>query len=51
VNNASAINLGFDHRGAAQAVRPDERHPGTRHLRRVPGMHPAHGGQGQPAHS
>ena len=25
----------FDHRGAAQAVRPDERHPGARHLCRV----------------
>ena len=35
VNNASAINLGSIDRGAAQAVRPDERHPGARHLRGV----------------
>ena len=32
-----------DHRGAAEAVRPDERHPGARHLRGVAGLHPAHG--------
>ncbi len=37
VNNASAINLGSHRGSAAQALRPDERHPDPRHLRRVAG--------------
>ena len=40
----------LDHRGAAQALRPDERHPGARHVRGVAGLHPAHGGPREPAH-
>src|SRR5271156_1967314 len=38
-------------RGADEAIRPDERHPGARHLRGVPGVYPAYEGPGEPAHT
>ena len=47
VNNASAINLGSITE-VLQALRPDERDPGARHIRGVAGLHPAHGGPGNP---
>jgi hypothetical protein len=41
---------GLHHRGPAQTVRPDERHPRPRHVRRVARLYPAHEGPGEPAH-
>ena len=41
---------GLHRAGAAEALRPDERYRGARHLRGVTGLYPAHEGPGEPAH-
>ena len=41
---------GVHHRGADEALRLDERHPGARHVRGVASVHPPYEGPGEPAH-